>query len=110
MVDIEINTNLDIRWKQRFDNFQKAYLLLKDKMEYDGIASNISPKPVINAAFNANYINTQEVSHWLEMIDARNDTLHDYDHKKFENIYDRIISVYFQLFSNFYTQYCLLMN
>ena len=35
MVDIHINTDLDIRWKQRFDNFQKAYLLLKDICETD---------------------------------------------------------------------------
>lgn len=112
MVDIHINTDLDIRWKQRFEyTVDLAWKVLKDKMEYDGInLSNISPKYVIKTAFNANYINTEEVGCWLEMIDARNDTAHDYDHKKFENIYDRIISVYFQLFSNFYNQYCLLMN
>lgn len=144
MVDIHINTDLDIRWKQRFNNFQKAYLLLKDicetdissfdektqqiykeatiqrfeytvdlawkvlkdKMEYDGITlSNISPKYVIKTAFNANYINAEEVSYWLEMIDARNDTSHDYDHKKFENIYDNVKSTYLRVCNSLYSQY-----
>jgi nucleotidyltransferase substrate binding protein (TIGR01987 family) len=125
MVDIDINIDLDIRWKQRFDNFQKAYLLLKeatiqrfefavelawkllkDKMEYDGVILTYkTPKPVIHAAFNANYINTNEASYLLEMIDARNDTSHDYDHTKSENIYANVKSTYLKVFNNLYNQY-----
>ena len=75
-------------WKeatiQRFEyTLDLAWKVLKDKMEYDSInLSNVSPKSFIRTAFNANYINTDDVGDWMAMIDDRNDTSYDYDKKK----------------------------
>jgi nucleotidyltransferase substrate binding protein (TIGR01987 family) len=35
-----MNTNPDIRWKQRFENFDRAFLLLRDAMENGPAALN----------------------------------------------------------------------
>ena len=117
----------DVRWLQRFKNFQRVFMLLrealendldslnqlekegviqrfeytfelawkvlKDKMEYDGLALNqISPKAVVRQAYQAKYIDQPDI--WIKMIGDRNLMSHTYDFKKFESIINSIKNSY----------------
>jgi len=102
----------DIRWKQRFNNFQRAFKILidavelgntrklseleqqgliqcfeythelawnmlKDYLEYQGIAGLIGSKDATREAFKNGLIEDGDV--WMAMIVARNKTSHLYD-------------------------------
>ncbi len=62
----------DIRWIQRFDNYRKAFEM--------GLISD---------------------KHWMDSITDRNNTSHNYDDEKAEEIYEEIVNVYFPLFVDF---------
>jgi nucleotidyltransferase substrate binding protein (TIGR01987 family) len=108
--DSDANTS-DVRWKQRFDHYRKAFTdlrlaaslaqerdltdlemkgviqtfefvhelawkVLKDYLEEHGIIGLIGSKDTIRQSFQKGLIADGEV--WLEMIKARNLTLHTY--------------------------------
>ena len=106
--------NKDIRWKQRFQNFQRAFLLLKEalekdisaynQLENDGIIlSKISPKTVVKTAYEAKYLNSAEL--WLKMIGDRNLMSHTYDFSKFEEIILTIKNQYLLLLNELYSEF-----
>jgi nucleotidyltransferase substrate binding protein (TIGR01987 family) len=125
--------DLDIRWKQRFENFSRAYSLLsnlinKDISNYEddikialqealiqrfeytldlgwNVLSDIitndgivilpkSPKNVIKIAFTQGYLNAEQETTWLDMIDMRNVTSHEYNFMKFNAIVEKIRNKY----------------
>lgn len=107
----------DVRWKQRFQNYQKAlsqfesavrqnsqdrlaqegliqrfeytfelaWKCLQDVLQERGFAEIRGPKPVLEQAFQDGLI--QEGLVWMEMLRARNETLHLYDEDVFLKIY-----------------------
>ena len=122
----------DIRWIQRFQNYEKAYLLLgrfiekgdlsefekqgliksfeytyelawnvmKDYLIYQGISGIMGSRDAIKQAFNKGLIKDGQL--WINMIQDRIKTVHTYDEEAAEQVEHQIISVYFDLFSDFY--------
>ncbi|MBE8158879.1 MAG: nucleotidyltransferase [Betaproteobacteria bacterium] len=76
--------------------FELAWKLLKDRMEYAGIKiPAVAPRTVIKEAFAAKFIANGDA--WLDMLEARNNTSHNYDSEKFEKIMDNICHNYIGL-------------
>ena len=96
----------DIRWQQRFNNFQRAFLLLREAMKRDIDSFNqlekISPKAVIRQAQQSKYINDAET--WLKMVGDRNLMSHTYDIKKFEAVIRTIESDYLPMLDEWYLE------
>lgn len=116
----------DVRWKQRFQNYQKAlsqfesavrqnsqdrlaqegliqrfeytfelaWKCLQDVLQERGFAEIRGPKPVLEQAFQDGLI--QEGLVWMEMLRARNETLHLYDEDVFLKIYQNAKEVFLQ--------------
>ena len=141
-------SELDIRWKQRFTNFKKAYSklqeavesirrnknkgywlrsseepfvydllkdgviqrfeythelawnVMKDYLIYQGISGIMGSRDAIKQAFNKGLIKDGQL--WIDMIQDRIKTVHTYDEEAAEQVEKQIISVYFDLFSDFY--------
>jgi nucleotidyltransferase substrate binding protein (TIGR01987 family) len=121
----------DIRWQQRFSNFEKAYLLLKEALAKDslsdlekegaiqrfeytfelawktlkdymaerGIVVNF-PTEVIKEGFKFEVI--KEGEKWIEMLKARNTTVHEYNQDKFNEIFNNIAHKYITALSELY--------
>ena len=74
----------DIRWKQRFDNLQRAYEFtfelswktLKDFLAYNGIDAKL-PRDVLKQAFATGLIRDGQL--WIDMLKERNLMAHTYD-------------------------------
>lgn len=129
-----MSSESDVRWKQRFQNYSKAYKLLrdgihqeheltqleqegliqrfeftfelawkvlKDRMEYDGLAlDKIAPRNVIRLAHESNYISNAEV--WFKMLGDRNLMSHTYDFRKFAAVIESIREKYLTCFEELY--------
>jgi len=122
----------DIRWIQRFQNYEKAFLqlskfiekgdlsefekkgliksfeytyelawnVMKDYLIYQGISGILGSRDAIKQAFNKGLIKDGQL--WINMIQDRIKTVHTYDEEAAEQVEHQIISVYFDLFSDFY--------
>jgi len=74
----------DIRWKQHFDNLQRAYEFtfelswktLKDFLAYNGIDAKL-PRDVLKQAFATGLIRDGQL--WIDMLEERNLMAHTYD-------------------------------
>lgn len=85
---------------QRFEfTYEMAWKLMKSYLEYEGLAAGDSPRSVFKEAFAAGLISAGEV--WIDMIDARNLTVHTYNEKIAKKIYDKIKSKYYNAFAVF---------
>ena len=75
---------------QRFEyTWEFAWNVLKDYLQNAGVAlSEITPKSVIRAAFQANVIIDGET--WMRALDARNKMSHTYDFEKSEEVIKQI--------------------
>jgi len=122
----------DIRWIQRFQNYEKAFLQLSKFIE-KGDLSEFEKKGLIKSfeytyelAWNVmkDYLIYQGISGilgsrdaikqafnkglikdgqlWINMIQDRIKTVHTYDEEAAEQVEHQIISVYFDLFSDLY--------
>ncbi|MBI1838206.1 MAG: nucleotidyltransferase substrate binding protein [Flavobacteriia bacterium] len=129
----------DIRWEQRFSNFQKAlakltdaielmkqdldssttfldilkegliqrfeythelaWNVMKDFAEYQGNSEIRGSRDATRNAFKINLIENGDV--WMQMIKSRNETSHTYNEETAEDIYQKIISEYFDAFISF---------
>ncbi len=97
----------DIRWKQRFSNFNKA---LEQLGEFNGIGENLDyyeyqgetnlqgSRDVIQLAFNRRLVFDGEG--WMQMLKDRNKTSHTYNQETAEEIASNILSRYFKLFKD----------
>lgn len=116
----------DIRWKQRFENFEKAigqlrkaveninapsdlekegtiqkfeftheldWKIMKDYLEYEGIAGITGSRSATREAFNKGLI--VEVQIWMDMIESRNKNVHTYLQDILESEYHLICDKYF---------------
>ena len=121
----------DIRWKQRFDNFNRAlhqltlavelsaqrpytdlekqgviqgfefvhelaWNVLKDFLEYEGIADIVGSRGAVREAFKRGVIADGEV--WMDMIDKRNLTSHTYNAELAQSLVTTIVGNYHPAF------------
>ncbi len=126
--------NLDIRWKQRFTNYQKAlatlingleqlrerelsqlekqgliqgfefthelaWKVMQDFLKDQGESSIYGSKDATRLAFNRGLISDGDV--WMQMIADRNLTSHTYHEEISDQILERIVHSYFDLFLEF---------
>ena len=85
---------------QRFEyTFELAWKLLKDRLEHDGIKIPIvTPRGIIKESAAAKLIKDGDA--WLDMLDARNNTSHNYNSEEFEKTMDGISFNYISLLEN----------
>lgn len=120
----------DIRWKQRFENFEKGLKLLNEAvalkkpslLEQEGTIQRFeftfelawktmtdylreegipvsSPREAIKKSFESELI--QDGDTWMEMLKARNETVHVYDEEKFHAVLNEIAYTYLPLLNRF---------
>ncbi|MCX5774540.1 MAG: nucleotidyltransferase substrate binding protein [Fusobacteria bacterium] len=121
----------DIRWRQRFDNFERSYVLLKEYLEihapskieraggvqYFEICFELSWKMlkdylefqglIVNSpreAIKQSFQNgiIQQGDIWLKALEDRNLTTHTYDETKASQLDDKIHGEYFQILKTLY--------
>ena len=101
----------NIRWKQRFNHFEKAFNLLKsvfedrkieELLEYNGSLNNvdISPRNIFKEAYSAKIIKNEDI--FIDMMLSRNLFSHTYDFIKFEEIFKRIENDYLKVLYELY--------
>ena len=123
--------NQDIRWKQRFNNYEKALLMLKNFIEVDKLnireeqgliqcfeytyelAWNVmkdyfefqaeeginGSRDAIKLSFKRNLITNGEG--WMDMIKSRIKSSHTYNNEIADEILEKILNQYFDLFIEF---------
>lgn len=121
----------DIRWKQRFENYLKAlgqlqkfiakgnlneleeqgliqafefthelaWNVMKDYFEYQGNTTITGSRDATREAFQKGLI--QDWAQWMEMIKSRNQSTHTYNQSTANEIRDRILNYYYELFVSF---------
>ena len=121
----------DIRWKQRFENYLKAlgqlqkfiakgnlneleeqgliqafefthelaWNVIKDYFEYQGNTAINGSRDATREAFQKGLI--QDGAQWMEMIKSRNQSTHTYNESTANEIRDRILNYYYDLFVSF---------
>lgn len=124
----------DIRWKQRFSNYTKAFQslteavdlsmerelsaleqqgliqsfefthelawkVLKDYLEYQGVAEVVGSRDASRFAFQNSLIQDGEV--WMQMIAARNQTAHTYNLKVAQAVVESILNQFYPAFKQF---------
>ena len=77
-----------------------AWKTLKDYLYENGIYASL-PKAVIKEAFNKNVIKNGQL--WIDMIEARNTTSHEYNMEKVNNLLSNISSIYYDELNVFHT-------
>lgn len=122
----------DIRWKQRFSNYTRAFQslteavalsqqrelssleqqgliqsfefthelawkMLKDYLEYQGVNNIVGSRDASRAAFQNALIQDGEV--WMQMIAARNQTLHTYNLKVAQSVVESILNRFYPAFN-----------
>jgi nucleotidyltransferase substrate binding protein (TIGR01987 family) len=116
----------DIRWKQRFQNFEKAILLfenglaiknpsltelawklLKDYQEAQGVQELNFPRQIIKEAFQSNLISNGHI--WLEALTDRNLTSHTYDEVLANELVLTLEQKYYPLLADLYKKFKLLI-
>jgi len=121
----------DIRWKQRFGNYLKAlgqlqkfiakdnlneleeqgliqafefthelaWNVMKDYFEYQGNTTITGSRDATREAFQKGLI--EDGAQWMEMIKSRNQSTHTYNESTANDIRDRILNYYYDLFVSF---------
>ena len=122
----------DIRWRQRFDNFEKAFKQLQDAVSRIDELDDLSKEGLVQRfeyTFELtwktmkDYLESKGVKVsfprdtikqafatgvindgdvWLEMLDSRNLTAHTYDESNFNKSVDLIVNKYFGLINELY--------
>lgn len=79
---------------KRFEfTFELAWKTLREFLFSQGYSLAVaSPKNVIAFAYREGFLNSEEI--WLDMLDARNSTVHDYDDELSDKIADDISNRY----------------
>lgn len=124
----------DIRWKQRFSNYTKAFQslteavdlsrerelstleqqgliqsfefthelawkVLKDYLEYQGVADVVGSRDASRFAFQNSLIQDGEV--WMQMVAARNQTSHTYNLKIAQAVVESILTQFYPALKQF---------
>lgn len=79
---------------KRFEfTFELAWKTLREFLFSQGYSLAVaSPQNVIAFAYREGFLNSEEI--WLDMLDARNSTVHDYDDELSDKIADDISNRY----------------
>jgi nucleotidyltransferase substrate binding protein (TIGR01987 family) len=84
---------------QRFEyTHELAWKVMKDYAEYQGYTDIRGSRDAIRKALVINIIDDER---WMNSIEDRNQTSHNYDDDTVTQIYENIIKVYFPLFCRF---------
>ena len=103
----------DIRWKQRFQNYSKAFTDLRaevairssrelSRLEEKGLTGLLGSKDTTREAFKRGLIDDGEV--WMAMIKDRNQTSHVYDASSARIIADHICQHFYARFAALHAQ------
>ena len=124
--------NLDIRWKQRFANFEKAFGSFKEAVEVKNPSDLEKEGTIQRFEFThelawqvmkdflqhegyQNIVGSRSAikeafnkdllangQAWMDMIESRNETVHTYKHEILEREHHNITVIYFPLIETFY--------
>ena len=84
---------------QRFEyTHELAWKVMKDYAEYQGYTDVRGSRDAIRKALEMNLIDDKR---WMETIEDRNLTVHNYDNEIAAEIYDNIMQIYYPLFVSF---------
>ncbi len=84
---------------QRFEyTHELAWKVMKDYAEYQGYTDIRGSRDAFRKAFEMGLITDKQ---WMESIEDRNLTSHNYDNEVANDIYSSIIGVYYPLFTDF---------
>lgn len=84
---------------QRFEyTHELAWKVMKDYAEYQGYTEIRGSRDAFRKAFEMGIIADRR---WMESIEDRNLTSHNYDDETAEKIYEAIVNVYYPLFRSF---------
>ena len=88
---------------KRFEySYELAWNVMKDYLEFQGNTDIKGPRDAIRAAFKVNLIEDGEI--WMDMIRSRQLTAHTYNQAVAEDIFTKIIAVYYHEFLHFQTR------
>ncbi len=91
---------------QRFEyTHELVWKVMKDYAEYQGYTDVKGSRDAFRKAFEMGLI---EDKRWMESIEDRNLTSHNYDNEVAEDIYESIVGVYYPLFMDFAEKMLLL--
>jgi len=84
---------------QRFEyTHELAWKVMKDYAEYQGYTDVRGSRDAIRKALEMGLIDNRA---WMETIEDRNLTVHNYDNEIASDIYEHIMQVYYPLFISF---------
>lgn len=127
----------DIRWKQRFQNFERAFLFLKkskelkkfDELQRAGLIQSFEFTFELAWKTLKDYLQMQGVEApfprevikqafavgliedgalWLQMLDKRNQLTHTYNEKQAQSALNSIIEIYYPLMEKVYNKLIIL--
>ncbi len=78
--------------------FELAWKVLNDYLNVQGVSVTL-PKAVIKEAFANNVIVNGQL--WIDMLDARNSTSHEYNMNKINTLLQNISTIFFEELSDF---------
>ena len=85
---------------QRFEyTHELAWNVMKDYAIYQGNSTIGGSRDATREAFKLQLVTDGHI--WMDMIKSRNETSHTYNQKIADEIYDKIITVYFTAFLEF---------
>lgn len=97
--DAEVDDLLKEGLIQRFEyTHELAWKVMKDYAEYQGYTDIRGSRDAFRKAFEIGLITDKR---WMESIEDRNLTSHNYDNETAEEIYEAIVDVYYPLFVDF---------
>ena len=80
--------------------FEISWKLMKDYLKIQGINEPASPNDAFKAMFAAEKLPNAQV--WIDMTKDRNFSSHEYNMKKFDEIIEKIDTIYYQTINEFY--------
>jgi len=98
-------TSPDIRWKQRFDNFIRAFGSLESAVSLSKSRplSDLGSRDAMREAFNRGLIIHGD--DWMDMIRSRNLSMHTYNKNIADEIVSKITGNYFDRFVELRTKF-----
>lgn len=81
--------------------FELAWKVVKDYLNQEGVMVYL-PRQVIKEAFNNEVVTTGQL--WIDMLEARNTSSHEYNMEKINNLLHEISTSYFEEISRFSKQ------
>lgn len=98
-LDADIDELLKEGLIQRFEyTHELAWKVMKDYAEYQGYTNVRGSRDAIRTALQMEIINSRD---WMDTVEARNLTSHNYDEETAQEIYDSIVDKYYPLFTSF---------